>query len=576
MHSSVSWSSSRRRFLRGSAVLGSASLAFLAACGGSKQSSTNSGSGSSQPAASGTRAADAATSTPKRGGAAAIEWQLTNSLWDPYRVSTGVVQHYSNIFDTLTTSNPATLAIEPRLIEKWEEVEVGTHYILHVRKGPAWENKAPTNGRPLDAEDVVYNLKYASGLLDPSKAGQIARSSWHRGLQTVTAVDPNTVDMKLSEPNAAILAAMADMRQYVIPREIPDKMPFTDYANFPSMGPFVIREYRDGETARYERNPNYWNTPLPYLDSTTIKWYGDSASMVAGLLSGDVDLVRLSGGKQQTDQVEKSGKDATVYPYPYRSHNALYVNADRIKDPRIWKAFRYLYDYQTANNAVYGKGRWDYTGPLNRVLPGTTPSDKIGQLAGYNPATKDADRKEAASLLKAAGFPDGDGLAVTVFYQSSSGAGFDLTVRFQADIKQLAPKAKFDIQPTPDSASFQRALAARDYQVMGYTIYEALDTRLAAINYKTKESRNYSNYSNPQVDDLVTKSFGQPLTEALKTIHDIEQMLLDESPVVMQTGNYESIGARNRIDGVKAHIGPGSGGSYNDPSLLRKWVWVTQ
>lgn len=191
----------RRRFLTGTVAAGSGFVVLgLAACkGGSSGTASQRSVGLPTTAAGGP--------APRRGGTLAVEWRATTSQWDPYRVNDSVLQHYGGIFEPLVRSNPKTLAVEPLLIASWEEVEAGLHYILHVRQGAVWENKAPTNGRVFDADDVVYNLKYASGLLDPSKAGQIVRSSSYRGLQSVTAIDKATVEMKLSTPNAAILPA---------------------------------------------------------------------------------------------------------------------------------------------------------------------------------------------------------------------------------------------------------------------------------------------------------------------------------------------------------------------------------
>ena len=430
----------RRRFLTGTVAAGSGFVVLgLAACkGGSSGTASQRSVGLPTTAAGGP--------APRRGGTLAVEWRATTSQWDPYRVNDSVLQHYGGIFEPLVRSNPKTLAVEPLLIASWEEVEAGLHYILHVRQGAVWENKAPTNGRVFDADDVVYNLKYASGLLDPSKAGQIVRSSSYRGLQSVTAIDKATVEMKLSTPNAAILPGMTDIRQFTIPREIPDQMPFTDYAKFPSLGPFVTREYRDGETARYDRNPSYWNAQLPYADSAVTKWYGDDAAKIAALLSGDVNISRIEG-KQQMDQVQKSGRDVTVYPYPFRSSTKAYVNLDRVTDKRVAKALRLGFDPAAANGVIYGKGLWDYTGPLDRTLPGATPSDKIAQMPGYNSATKSADRANAVALLRAAGYPDGDGLSLEILSSAKDGPLFDMLTYFQAQIRQLAPKIKLEIRP---------------------------------------------------------------------------------------------------------------------------------
>ncbi|MFN8559053.1 MAG: ABC transporter substrate-binding protein [Dehalococcoidia bacterium] len=353
-------------------------------------------------------------------------------------------------------------------------------------------------------------------------------------------------------------------------------MPFTEYAKFPSIGPWIIKEYRDGEAATYERNPNYWNQPLPYADRAIIKWYGDPASKVAGLLSGDVNMIRVYG-RQEIDQIQKSGKDVSVLPFQFRAHGTHYINAERIPDKRVWKALHYLFDYQKANDSIYGKGLWDYSGPINRALPGASPSEKIAQLPGWNPATKEADRKEAAALLRAAGFPDGEGLSIEMLMGSGSGTSFDIGVYHQADVKTIAPKAKFELRPAPDPASYQRALAGREYQMAGgYQIYEALDPRLAAENWKSKASRNYANYSNPQVDQLIDKSFAQPFKEAQGTIAEIEKLLLADLPLIIPNGVFETMGASNKIKGLADRLGPGSGGVYNEVHKARKFVWLEQ
>jgi peptide/nickel transport system substrate-binding protein len=354
-------------------------------------------------------------------------------------------------------------------------------------------------------------------------------------------------------------------------------MPFNDYARFPSMGPFFTREYRDGETASYERNPNYWNKELPRIDKATIKWFGDASSAIAALLSGEIDMYRVNSGKADIDQIQKSGKPVAFYPFQFRSHGTLFINSERYPDPRLWKALHYAYDRVVACDAVMGKGMWDYCGPINRALPGASPSDAIAKLPGYDPATKEVDRKEAAAMMKAAGFPDGDGLSLEILTASATGSQFDLNVYFQADMKQVFPKIKMDIRPAPDGTSYQRSISAREFQIMGgYAIYEALDARLAAENWKTKGTRNYSNYSNPQVDQLIAKAYGQPQQEALKSIQAIEKILLEGNPLIVPNGGFEAIFANAKVKGLTDRLGPGSGGQYNETSKARKFIWLEQ
>ena len=43
---------------------------------------------------------------------------------------------------------------------------------------------------------------------------------------------------------------------------------------------------------------------------------------------------------------------------------------------------------------------------------------------------------------------------------------------------------------------------------MAYSIYESVDTRLAVSSWTTGHSRNYANYSNPDVDRLLEGALG--------------------------------------------------------------------
>ncbi len=571
--------STRRRFLATSTVLGGAvATGALAGCKGSDNRSSSSSSGAAAAIKPGvvpyTSSVPSAAGARPGGDFIVALASGPTTLWDPYRASTNVVQHYSAIFDTLLQNDPKSLTYKPGLLESWEEVEPGLHYIFKLRSGVTWENKPPTNGRPFDVDDVIYNIKYGSGMLDPSSKSQISRADWYGDIASVTAPDPQHVDVKLASPNAGIFGVLADMRQFAIPREIPGTMSFNDYAKFPSIGPFLTKSYVNGQSAEYMRNPNYWNKPYPYVETTKLKFYGDGNSAVAALLTGEVDFFEIRAS-QYRDPVLKSHAPVAAYPFPFRGYDVIYINGQRYPDKRVWVALNYLWDKKTNADALYGPGYWEYSGPLNRVLPGATPADKIAQLPGYNPATRDRDIKSAMAMLAAAGHADGDGLAmvVTISGPNSSGTGFDTGVRFQAALKQYAPKMKFDIRVTPDASSFQRAIAVRDYDMIVYSIFDSVDVRLAVSSWTTGHSRNYANYSNPQLDSLVKKSFSQSYEESLSTIKDIEKILLDGVPLIVPDGIVQVLGMRTSFDGLEARVGPGAPGPGNDSGFDRKYVW---
>ena len=56
-------------------------------------------------------------------------------------------------------------------------------------------------------------------------------------------------------------------------------------------GPFVFQEWRQGESMRFTKNPNYWQSGKPYLDEIVVNVRADAQSMVADLESGNADMV---------------------------------------------------------------------------------------------------------------------------------------------------------------------------------------------------------------------------------------------------------------------------------------------
>ena len=55
-------------------------------------------------------------------------------------------------------------------------------------------------------------------------------------------------------------------------------------------GPFVFQEWKQGESMRFTKNPNYWQTGTPYLDEIVVNVRKDAQSMVADLEAGSLQM----------------------------------------------------------------------------------------------------------------------------------------------------------------------------------------------------------------------------------------------------------------------------------------------
>ena len=88
------------------------------------------------------------------------------------------------------------------LAESWETPDPLT-YVVKIRKGIKWHNKAPVNGRSLTAHDVEYSWQRILGLDggEPSQtigSFDIGQIEW----DSITATDDSTVVFKLGCPQS--------------------------------------------------------------------------------------------------------------------------------------------------------------------------------------------------------------------------------------------------------------------------------------------------------------------------------------------------------------------------------------
>ena len=96
------------------------------------------------------------------------------------------------------------------LAESWSQPDPLT-YIVKVRQGVHWHDKAPMNGRELTADDIEFNYHRILGLGSGFTERSERASSW-KGMQfeSITATDKWTVVFKLKELNLRALAVILD------------------------------------------------------------------------------------------------------------------------------------------------------------------------------------------------------------------------------------------------------------------------------------------------------------------------------------------------------------------------------
>jgi peptide/nickel transport system substrate-binding protein len=262
-------------------------------------------------------------------------YPITVSRLDPHRAS--ISQDATTLFpvyDRLVHLSP-TGELIPGLAESWEFSDDGLTLTLHVRPDVTFHD-----GAPLDAEAVKANLDRGKSIEGSSVATDLA------AMESVTVVDPMTVDVNLSTPNVAIIGSFADRAGILVsPKALADGVDLD--ANMVGAGPYKMISHVHGDTTKYERNDDYWDQEhLAPVKNLEIKVIADNVARLNAIRTGQISATTISAA--QAPEVEGNEDLRLMYntelAYTYIVQNRARAGQD---DLRVRQALLYGLDRQS-------------------------------------------------------------------------------------------------------------------------------------------------------------------------------------------------------------------------------------
>src|SRR5215471_8740105 len=193
------------------------------------------------------------------------------------------------MFDNLIRRDPFDSGnIIPDLAHSWEIAEDAKTYTFFLRKGVQFND-----GAELTAEDVKATF---DRIAKPPQGINIPRSILFKAVSEINARDKYTVEFKLSEPRPVnfMMSAIASGWNVIVRKKTleDNRYDLRKVQIYPGTGPFRSVKYTENEVWTMEKNKNYWNKELPYLDG--IEFYHVlpfSTEMASAILANRVDYV---------------------------------------------------------------------------------------------------------------------------------------------------------------------------------------------------------------------------------------------------------------------------------------------
>ncbi|MEX1021312.1 MAG: ABC transporter substrate-binding protein [Litorilinea sp.] len=378
---------SRRRFLRGAAAFGASATvlpSLLAAC-------TQPGAApGAAPVAADATAAPAAELVPTVGGD--LTWAISQ---DPVNlVPYGAVNtsnHWGKefMYDSLVEWDK-DLIVQPALAESWETPDETT-YIFHLREGVTFHN-----GDPVTAADVKYSIETQA---EPPAPG--IPHSFYPAIESVDIIDEQTVQFNMTGPDPTVEGYLAWGRySAIIPTDAYER--WNLLTEGVGTGPFKLIEYIPNDRVEYERNEEFWNPDLPYLNKLTLKVLPDESAAVAALRSGEIHGMSVTADTARTLENDPNIKIVRgLFSAPRVLQFTIKGEGMPWEDVRVRQAISKALDRQSLINNAFG-GEAVLSGP---IPPGYgdwfIPEDEL--LERW--FTHDIDA--ARALMAEAGYEDG-------------------------------------------------------------------------------------------------------------------------------------------------------------------------
>jgi peptide/nickel transport system substrate-binding protein len=490
-----------------------------------------------------TGALAAQDATPTPGGILKVGLQADPTALDPQKQSLTAIWHViEHIYNGLTRVKP-DLSIEGALAESWDIADDGITYTFHLRPGVTFQD-----GTPLKASDVKFTFER---LVAPETASTSAADL--ASMEKVEAPDDATVVMTLKAPDASLLATLAG-GSTVVYSEAFVKANNNDVSQVAmGTGPFKFVEYVPNTRIVLEKNPNYWEPGLPYLDGIEMTIAADDTSRTAAVVSGTVDFIEYAPLRD----VDTLQQDASLTLAGDSNTNIRFIGLNLSKAPfddlKVRQAIALVVDREAMlGPAVFGHGT-----PTEVLFP---PDFWAALQHDVTPP----DVEQAKALMAEAGHADGFSTTITSWSQYSFLS--NAAVVLQEQLRQIGIEAELNL--VENATMIDQVYSNKTYEiaVTGDSAYVDPNT-LVLPNFKTGESGNFVNYSNPDVDKLIEQSIASTdQAERAELYQQIQQILLDDLPWVnlFVANQYEAM--KTNVKGY-VHIPTGSNAYFRQTWL---------
>ena len=217
-----------------------------------------------------------------------------------------------------------------------------SEWVIRLRPGVTFHD-----GKAFTASDVLFTFQrvYSNDFTGKFGLGPI-------DLANTRALDPHTVLVRLTKPFSSFAEQLAAFwyNLYIAPDGFSPAKPV-------GTGPFVYQSFTPGQRSVFTRNPHYWKSGLPYVDTLTIIDFSDNTTLQDALSTGVIQGAGALDGPQIASLATSSGIKTVVSHSGEIVPFTMRVDQPPFNDVSVRQAMRLLVDRpQLIDSALDGYG----------------------------------------------------------------------------------------------------------------------------------------------------------------------------------------------------------------------------
>ena len=447
-----------------------------------------------------------------------------------------------NMFDSLTTRD-ANMKVVPQLAESWRALN-DTTWEFKLRRGVKFHN-----GDHFTAEDVKFTLERVvkQGSLDGKTS---PRKSLLGPLSRVKIIDDHTVQIETEKP-WSILPLMLTLQE-IVPRKYMKALGSQGFQTNPiGTGPFRFVRAEGEKLLILERFEDYYGgspeippvqvTPLKHL---TFKTVLVKVERIAMLKKGECDIIT----HVPPEAIRILQTTPGIKMLTCRATRSYFAEINSIKPPFDDRQIRLAMNYAVDMRAVVDyilKGH-------GKVLPTIILPNAFAYNPSFEPYT--CNPELAKKLLNDSGFPEGRSITINCMEKYRKFANLIAVCLAKVGVKS----AVNIIDKDTERASMKNL--NWDILVTSWGNSTLDPVGILVPKFKSGALGNYSNYSNREVDRLLSQADGSLDLQVRENCYKkVQEIIYKDVPMIFGYAAEEFYGVRKR---VKNFI-PSSSGMMN-------------